>query len=139
MKALYSLLAYAALVILVMLGVGVAGLDYLFGVIIPYAAIAIFLLGFIYRILKWAKSPVPFRITTTCGQQKSLDWIKSGKLESPSSALGVIGRMALEILFFRSLFRNTAVSLEKGPRVVYGPKKWLWLATHPFALYRRCN
>jgi nitrate reductase gamma subunit len=70
MRALYSLLAYAVLIVIVLLGVGVAGLDYLFGVIIPYVAIAVFLIGFVYRILGWAKSPVPFRIPTTCGQQK---------------------------------------------------------------------
>ncbi|MCP4580854.1 MAG: menaquinol oxidoreductase [candidate division Zixibacteria bacterium] len=132
MRALYSLLAYAFLVLLVLLGVGVAGLDYLFGVIIPYAAIAIFLAGFVYRILKWAKSPVPFRIPTTCGQQKSLDWIKSSKLESPHSSLGVIGRMALEVLFFRSLFRNTKTSLKDGPKLVYGPTKWLWIGSLAF-------
>jgi len=132
MKALYSLLAYACLVALVLLGVGVAGLDLLFGVIIPYAAIALFLLGFIYRVVYWAKSPVPFRITTTCGQQKSLDWIKSGKLESPHTILGVLGRMVLEILFFRSLFRNTRTGLKEGPKLVYGPTKWLWLGSMAF-------
>ena len=80
MRALYSLLAYAVLIVIVLLGVGVAGLDYLFGVIIPYAAIAIFLVGFVFRILGWAKSPVPFRIPTTCGQQKSHSWIKQNKI-----------------------------------------------------------
>jgi nitrate reductase gamma subunit len=38
-----------------------------------------------------------------------------------------IGRMLLEILFFRSLFRNTKVELRKGPRLVYGSNKYLWL------------
>ena len=128
MKALYSLLAYAVLVVIVMLGVGVAGLDYFFGVIIPYAAIAIFIFGFIYKIIVWAKSPVPFRIPTTCGQQKSLPWIKQNKLENPSSGIAAVIRMALEVLFFRSLFRNSRVSLKKDsePKLVYGPDKWLW-------------
>jgi nitrate reductase gamma subunit len=35
--------------------------------------------------------------------------------------------MALEILLFRSLFRNTKVEL-MGQRPVYGGAKWLWLA-----------
>jgi nitrate reductase gamma subunit len=35
--------------------------------------------------------------------------------------------MALEILFFRSLFRNTNVELKDGPRVIYWSAKWLWL------------
>jgi len=132
MKALYALLAYAILVVIVLLGVGAVGLDSLFAVVIPYVAIALFLIGFVYRIIKWAKSPVPFRIPTSGGQQKSLGWIKQNKLDNPSSAIGTIGRMALEILFFRSLFRNSKVSLKKGPKLVYGEEKYLWLFSLAF-------
>jgi nitrate reductase gamma subunit len=75
----------------------------------------------------WAKSPVPFRIPTTCGQQKSLPWIKSNAMESPSGTWEVLGRMALEVLFFRSLFRNSKVELREGTPI-FGGAKWLWLA-----------
>jgi nitrate reductase gamma subunit len=75
--------------------------------------------------MNWARSPVPFRIPTTCGQEKSLPWMKSEPLESPSNAAGVIGRMALEVLLFRSLFRNSRVDLYNG-RTVYYSAKWLW-------------
>jgi nitrate reductase gamma subunit len=127
---LFPLFTTLALVVVAYLGVRSAGLHYLFGVVIPYAAIAIFLLGVVYRVLRWARVPVPFRIPTTCGQQKSLPWIKNSNLESPHNLIGVIGRMALEILFFRSLFRNTRFKLKEGGkgRLVYGPTKWLWLA-----------
>jgi nitrate reductase gamma subunit len=77
--------------------------------------------------LKWAGAPVPFRIPTTCGQQKSLPWIKASFLESPSNPAGVIGRVALEVLLFRSLFRNAKVEL-KGENLLYWGAKWLWLA-----------
>ncbi|MBD3382071.1 MAG: menaquinol oxidoreductase [candidate division Zixibacteria bacterium] len=129
MAAISALLILAVLIVVSMVGTGMADLDFLFGVVFPYAAILIFLVGFIYRIIRWAQSPVPFKITTTCGQQKSLDWIKDSPFEAPHSKLAVIGRMLMEILFFRSLFRNTKVDLKKdGPRVVYGGSKWLWLA-----------
>ena len=128
MKALVPLIAVLVLIGIVTLGVAGFGWTYVFGVIIPYIAIATFLIGFVYRIIKWAGSPVPFRITTTTGQQKSLPWIKSNNLESPHNGWGVIGRMALEILFFRSLFRNTRMELKNGPRLVYGSTKWLWAA-----------
>jgi len=120
--------AAVTLLILIALG-GVAGIEAysLFGIIIPYAAFIVFLAGVTYRIVVWAKSPVPFRIPTTCGQQKSLPWIKSSFLESPPNTAGVIGRMALEVLLFRSLFRNSKVELKEG-RPVYGGAKWLWLA-----------
>ncbi len=127
MNALLSLIAVLVLIGLALLGVAGAGWRYLFGVIIPYAAIATFIVGFVYRILKWARSSVPFRIPTTAGQQKTLPWIKNNNLESPHNIWGVIGRMALEILFFRSLFRNTKAELRQGPKLVYGSAKWLWI------------
>jgi len=105
-----------------------AKLYFLFGVIIPYAAFVTFVVGVIYRVVKWGRSPVPFRIPTTCGQQKSLTWIKQNKLENPSTALGVIGRMVFEMLLFRSLFRNTKTELREGGKLAYGSAKWLWLA-----------
>jgi len=127
MKVLLPFLSVIALVLLALLGAQAEGMRYLFGVIIPYMAIATFVFGFIYRVVAWAKSPVPFRIPTTGGQSKSLPWIKDSKLDCPSTTAGVIGRMFLEIFFFRSLFRNTKTSIQDGPRLVYGPTKWLWL------------
>lgn len=128
MGVIVSLIAVLVLVLVAYLGVSGAGLQSLFGIVIPYAAVLTFIVFFIARILKWAKSPVPFRIPSTCGQQKSLPWIKNNELESPSGTLGVIGRMALEVLFFRSLFRNTKMEYREGQRLVYGSDKWLWVA-----------
>lgn len=127
MNILFSLVAVFILIIAAMLGVGTLRLDLLFGIIIPYLALAAFLAGIIGQVIKWARSPVPFHIPTVAGQQKSLPWIKSSKLESPSSTLGVIGRMLLEILFFRSLFRNTKAEIKNGPKLAYGSSKYLWL------------
>jgi nitrate reductase gamma subunit len=94
-------------------------------VIVPYVVFAIFLIGFIYRIVKWARSPVPFCIPTTCGQEKGLPWITNNPVENPACTLGVIGRMAQEIFLFRSLFRNTDVKIISG-RPAYDSAKWLW-------------
>jgi len=124
----FSLLAVLALVLVAFLGVKVAGMDYLFGVLVPYLAFFLFLGGFVYRMVKWARSPVPFRIPTTSGQQKSLPWVKQNKLDNPTTKLQVIGRMALEVLVFRSLFKNTKMEFREGPKVTYQWEKWLWLA-----------
>lgn len=128
MGALFSFVVVIALVVVALVGVELAGLRTLFGVAVPYLALAIFVVGLGYRMLKWARSPVPFRIPLTCGQQKTHPWIKSSALDNPSTTLGVIGRMALEILLFRSLFRNTKVELRDGPRLAYEWEKWLWFA-----------
>lgn len=128
MGALFSFVVVAILIIAAFIGVKVAGLTYLFGVVVPYLAFLIFTLGMIYRVIKWSKSPVPFRIPTTGGQQKTLPWIKPSRLDNPSTGAGVIGRMLLEIFLFRSLFRNTRTELHPGPRLAYKWEKWLWLA-----------
>lgn len=128
MGLLFSFFVVIILVLLAFGGVEAANLQYLFGVIIPYAAFVMFIVGIFYRVVKWGRSPVPFRIPTTAGQEKSLPWIKQNKIDNPSSALGVIVRMAFEVLLFRSLFRNTKIDLRDGPRLAYGSTKWLWAA-----------
>jgi len=127
MNVLYSLSAVIVLILLAYIGVEVLGLYFLFGVVIPYLAAATFIGGLIYRVLKWAKAPVPFHIPTVCGQQKSLPFIKANNIESPYNIAGVIARLALEILLFRSLFRNERVELKRSEKLVYGGNKYLWL------------
>ena len=127
MKVIYPLIAVLLLAAVGYLGAA-AGLDFLFGVIIPYLSVLLFFVGFTWRIFDWMKSPVPFRIPTTCGQAKSLKWIKRDELESPSGFWGVVGRMSLEVLFFRSLFRNNKAEIAPGPSLAYASSKWLWMA-----------
>lgn len=99
--------------------------------VIPYAALLILLAGVSWRVAIWAASPVPFRIPVSCGQQKSLPWIKSARIENPSTLAGVMSRMFLDIVFFRSLFRNSRAELqEKGH--LFGESKLLWLAGMAF-------
>ncbi len=123
----FSIIALAVLIALAIIGAVVPGLHVVFGVVIPYIALAVFVIGVIVRIIKWAKAPVPFRIPTTCGQEKSLSWIKPNKIDNPSTAFATFIRMAMEVLFFRSLFRNTSAEIRKGPKLAYGETKWLWL------------
>jgi nitrate reductase gamma subunit len=110
-----------------LIGVGVLGWDYIFGVIVPYAALVLFFGGLVWRVISWSRSPVPFRIPTTAGQQKSLEWIKPGWIDNPSDTKGVWVRMFFEVLFFRSLFRNTRMEFREGPKIGYEWEKWLWL------------
>ncbi|NWF52474.1 MAG: sulfate reduction electron transfer complex DsrMKJOP subunit DsrM [Nitrospirae bacterium] len=127
-----SLVAVVGLILMAYIGVEAAHLNNLFGVIIPYAAFVIFIIGIIYRVLMWAARPVPFRIPTTAGQQKSFPWIKQNKIDNPSTALGAFIRMVFEVLLFRSLFRNTRTELRSGPVLSYASSKWLWIAALAF-------
>jgi nitrate reductase gamma subunit len=123
----FSLIIVIVLALLAWIGANIGGLKVVLAIFLPYLALGVFVFGIIYRIFKWAKSPVPFRITTTCGQQESLDFIKQNKLDNPSTGFQAFLRMFLEVLLFRSLFRNTKADLKDGEKLVYGSSKWLWL------------
>ncbi|OGR21291.1 MAG: menaquinol oxidoreductase [Desulfobacula sp. RIFOXYA12_FULL_46_16] len=115
-------------------GVEGAGLHRFFGIVIPYLAVLAFLAGFVYKVLGWASSAVPFRIPTTCGQQKSLPWIKQNSIDNPDTSTGVCLRMILEIFLFRSLFRNTkeAFSRNESNRLSYSWEIFLWIGALAF-------
>ncbi len=134
LSLMISGLAVTGIVVIAVAGY-FAHLNWFFGVVIPYLAIIAFFVGMIYRVVKWGRSPVPFRIPSTCSQQKSLPWIKYDyvdRLDNPSTKLGVWGRMILEVLFFRSLFRNTRMQFGDGEHIRYTSSKWLWLGAMAF-------
>ena len=121
----FSFAAVIALIVLAFVGVKGLNLQILVGVVVPYAAFLTFTIGFVYKVVKWGRSPVPFHIPTTGGQGYSFPWIKQNKLDSPPTALWVVGRMLLEVFLFRSLFRNTKSELNQG-KLVHGSEKYLW-------------
>ena len=120
-----ALVAVIVLMLIPLIG-WAANLDSLFGVVIPYLAALTFFVGLVYRVVTWGKSPVPFCIPTTAGQAKSMPWVKTNPIDNPTTLWGVIVRMALEILCFRSLFRNISLDFRDG-RATYSSAKWLWL------------
>jgi len=130
-----SFVAVIALVLIALIGAQIPGMQYLFGVVLPYLAFVIFLGGFVYRVMQWGKSPVPYRIPTTSGQGKSVhegEVTFQNKLDCPYTASEVVGRMFLEIVFFRSLFKNTKAEMISGPRLTHESSKWLWLFSITF-------
>ncbi len=123
-----ALLLVMGLVLIPWVGVQGLGLAYLFGVLIPYAAIIIFFVGVLARLLKWARIPNPFVIPTTGGQQKSLNWIKPARIDNPFTRVQTIGRLFSEVFLFRSLFRNLSPRIEsRQPTLTFASAKWLWL------------
>lgn len=128
----YSILGFILMVIIVVLGTEAFGLYSVFTIFIPYISFFIFLLGFIYRVLKWATSPVPFHIPTVSGQQKSLSWINPDSIDSPYTTMGVIKRLTLDILFFRPLLKNEKFGLEAPYQLLFKPSILLWLGAMAF-------
>jgi len=132
LRYIIPLIAVIVLFLIAYLGAQLTGLQYVFGIVIPYLAIITFVLGFAYRVINWSRSTVPFAIPTTAGQQKSLPWIKHAKFDSPVSRWQIVVRMALEILTFRSLFRNTRMKLTEGDRLSYKLEIFLWVGALAF-------
>ena len=65
--------------------------------VLSYISVAVLVGGVVFKIGRWAMTPVPLKITTT---------------PAPSTLMGVAGRMTGEVVLFRSLFR--------GDRVLWG-------------------
>src|SRR4030042_1080800 len=67
-KRHFSLALFAVLGLILVAYIGARGnLQIIFGVVVPYLAMLIFVEGFVYRLIQWARSPVPFRIPTPAG------------------------------------------------------------------------
>ncbi len=129
-KYMVSFLAVLGLFLLAWAGTAV-GLQWVFGVVVPYLALIVFVVGFVRKVMGWARSAVPFAIPTTGGQARSFPWIKDAKIDNPSSRIGVALRLALEVLAFRSLFRNTRTKLKEG-LFVYQMEIFLWVGALAF-------
>ncbi len=133
---LISGFAVTLVVLIPWIGVAAFDLRTFFGIIIPYVAMATFFIGIIYRVVGWARSPVPFRIPTTAGQQWSFPWIKPNPIDNPKGGGAALVRMVFEVLTFRSLFRNTRLEYRRDddgtPRVNYEWELWLWISALAF-------
>jgi nitrate reductase gamma subunit len=132
MRFLGAAALVAALATIAYLGGSVEVGRPLVGLVLPWAATLTFVVGLAVAVVRWSRSPVPFRIPTTCGQQRSLPWIPSARLDNPSSTAGALGRMALEIGLFRSLLRNSRAETPGGGRILFGEDQRLWLAALGF-------
>ena len=132
MNKFYMSSLLAVFVLALIAWVGSLGLPWLFGIVLPYLAVVVFMVGFARRMMGWGRSAVPFAIPTTCGQQKSLDWIKPARIDNPTTRFGVFFRMVFEILTFRSLFRNTRMRLTEEDRFSYNLEVFLWVGALAF-------
>jgi nitrate reductase gamma subunit len=130
--ALFAFIAVLALALVACIGALQPATRFAIAVVVPVASACVFLGGIAWRVFAWAKSPVPFRIPLTAGQQASFAWLKPARLENPSTMAGAIGRMALEVLLFRSLVRNVSAEIAPSGRLIFREGTGLWLASLAF-------
>lgn len=129
---MYSFLAVIALFLIAFLGTESWGFQVFFGVVVPYLAVIVFICGIVYKVMGWARSSVPFRIPTTCGQHESLPWIRPNRIDCPTTNIAVVIRMFLEIVAFRSLFRNTRMKFREESKISYNLEIFLWVGALAF-------
>ena len=129
MRAFYALIAVLALGLLGWLG---AGFPLIAGVWLPGVALGVFVVGVVVNVVGWCNAPVPFRITSVAGQQASLPWIRHSPLDSPRNGREAALRVALDVLLFRSLFRNTSVRRDGKRLPFYTSERLLWAAALAF-------
>ena len=86
---------------------------------LPYAALAVFLLGFLCRLWRWGRTPVPLRIVTT---------------PAPKTRSGVVWRLIGDALWFPSLWKADRLLWAAG--LLFHLCLWLVILRHlRFLLY----
>lgn len=126
---MHALYATAFVALLAAIAAALAGTHVgvvLITLILPYLAWFMLVAGVCWRVWLWARAPVPFRIPTTAGQQRSLPWLRRAPFDNPDTAAGAAMRVAIEMMFFRSLLRDSRARVAAG-RLAYLPSLGLWL------------
>jgi nitrate reductase gamma subunit len=90
------------------------------------------LVAFVWKVARWMRAPLPFRIPLTVGQQQGLASISHSKTGSPRSTLEVLLRVVLDVLLLRPLFRTTPTAPSMGNPLAHGSWRWLWLIAVAF-------
>jgi nitrate reductase gamma subunit len=108
-----SFFAVIALIVIPLVGAQGAG-QYLFGIVIPYLAVLTFVIGFVYRVVQWAKTPVPFKIPTTGGQMK-IELRDGPKLDYGSNKWLWVAALAFHYAFLVVFIRHFRLFLEPVP------------------------
>ena len=91
-----------------------------------------FSVGFTWKILRWMRAPIAFRIPLTTGQQRALPSIAQQQTLCPHTAWQVVVRVLLDGVLFRPLLRATPTARLHGGRLSGYAGRSLWLFTVAF-------
>jgi len=86
----------------------------------------------VWKILRWMRAPVPFRIPLTLGQQKSIASVSHSRSGTPHALGEVLWRMFLDIVLFRPLFRATPTAPATARGLSHGMGRSLWFIAVAF-------
>ena len=125
MAIFIPLIAVVALALVAVVGAELADLRFLFGVIIPGAAFALFV-GIIYRVIGWARVPVPFGSPRHVGSRNRCRG--SGRRSSTTrfTLLGCWAGWRWKFSFSVRFSGTPRRSCPGNKKVVYTPEQVLW-------------
>jgi nitrate reductase gamma subunit len=95
-------------------------------------AVPALVIGFAWKVGTWIRTPIPFRIPLTVGQQRGLALVPRRAVDNPHSTIEVVGRVLLDVLCFRPLWRATPTAPSLGRGLSHGMARWLWLLSAAF-------
>jgi nitrate reductase gamma subunit len=88
--------------------------------------------AFVWKVGRWMRAPVPFRIPLTLGQQKGAGCAARDRTGNPHSTSEVLLRVFLDGVLFRPLFRATPTAPMVGRGLSHGMGRSLWFLAAAF-------
>jgi nitrate reductase gamma subunit len=101
-------------------------------VFVPAVAVVCLVGGVLWKVGRWMRAPVPFRIPLTAGQQRMLPSIPHSLVGCPRTAVEVMLRVLLDVILFRPLLRATPTARRLGNNLSGTAGRWLWLFAAAF-------
>ncbi len=99
---------------------------------LPLGAALLFVLGFSLKLLRWMRSPIPFRITLTTGQHRGAQAAEHERFRAPHTALQTVVRTLIDVALFRPLLRTTPSVQHHGRGLFAYSGRLLWLVAVAF-------
>lgn len=123
-----ALLAVSLLCAIAVLCAPSLGSMAIFALTLPAFAALFFVVGFSWKVARWMRAPIAFRIPLTTGQHRGLSSIAPDRFRAPHTAWEVLVRGLLDIVLFRPLLRVTpSVHLHaRGLSAYSGRLLWLF-------------
>jgi len=94
---------------------------------LPALAALFFVVGFSWKVARWMRAPIAFRIALTTGQHRGLASTAPDRFRAPHAAWEVLVRVLLDVVLFRPLLRATPSVHLHGRGLSTHSGRLLWL------------
>ncbi len=100
--------------------------------LLPAGAATCCLVGFIWKVWRWMRAPIAFRIALTTGQHRTLSSMAHDRSRCPHTAGEVVLRVLLDVVLFRPLWRATPSARQYNRKLSGYAGRLLWLLAAAF-------